>query len=176
MDDIEILKSIIIPIISAIIGGMCTFLGVFITILHEKRKEEEERLLANKPLFYRLDSRQEYDYKKAVDFYLGVRNLGDEAGQIFGVIKNTDNAVLIIEGVSVNGKLYKSLFGDVVDKNQIFNFHINVSEKINKEDEIIFIVKDIMENKYEYRVETKNKDEKYSEIIGFKEIKKRKTR
>ena len=29
-----------------------------------------------------------------------------------------------------------------------------------------------MENKYEYRVETRYKDEKYSEIIGFKEIKK----
>ena len=29
-----------------------------------------------------------------------------------------------------------------------------------------------MENKYEYRVETRYKDEKYSEIIGLKEIKK----
>ena len=29
-----------------------------------------------------------------------------------------------------------------------------------------------MENKYEYRVETGYKDEKYSEIIGLKEIKK----
>ena len=78
----------------------------------------------------------------------------------------------MIDGVSVNGKLYKSLYGDVVDKNQIFNLYINVSEKINKDDEIFFIVKDIMENKYKYRVETRYKDEKYSEIIGLKEIKK----
>lgn len=167
-----ILKEIVIPIISAIIGGLCTFLGVFMTIRHEKRKEKEERLLANKPLFYRLDLRQEYEYKSAVDFCLGVGNFDEKEGQIFGVIKNTDNAVLIIDGVSINGKLYKSLYGDVVDKNQIFNLYINVSEKINKEDEIIFVVKDIMENKYEYRVETRYKDEKYSEIIGFKEIKK----
>ena len=51
MDNVEILKNIIIPIVSAIIGGLCTFLGVLITILHEKKKEKEERLLANKPLF-----------------------------------------------------------------------------------------------------------------------------
>lgn len=172
MDNMEILKNIIIPIVSAIIGGLCTFLGVLITILHEKKKEKEERLLVNKPLFYRLDLRQEYEHKSAVDFCLGVGNFDDKKGQIFGVIKNTDNAVLIIDGVSVNGKLYKSLYGDVVDKNQIFNLYVNVSEKVNKEDEIVFFVKDIMENKYEYKVETRYKDEKYSEIIGFKEIKK----
>lgn len=43
MDNVEILKNIIIPIVSAIIGGLCTFLGVLITILHEKKKEKEER-------------------------------------------------------------------------------------------------------------------------------------
>ena len=79
---------------------------------------------------------------------------------------------MIIDNVSVNDKIYKSLYGDVVDKNQIFNLYINVSEKINKDDEIIFTVKDIMNNKYKYRIETKNEDEKYSEIIGFKEVKK----
>lgn len=172
MTYVEIIKDIIIPIISAIIGGIFTFLGVFITIHHEKKKEEEEKLLTNKPLFYRLDLRQDYESKSAVDFCLGVGNFDDKEGQIFGVIKNTDNAVLIIDSVSVNGKLYKSLYGDVVDKNQIFNLYINVSEKINKKDEIIFVVKDIMENKYEYIVETKQEDEKYSEIIGFREIKK----
>ena len=133
----EIIKDIIIPIVSAVIGGLCTFLGVFLTILHEKKKEKEERLLSNKPLFYRLDLRQEYEAKSAVDFCLGVGNFDDKEGQIFGVIKNTDNAVLIIDNVSVNDKIYKSLYGDVVDKNQIFNLYINVSEKINKDDEII---------------------------------------
>ncbi len=168
----EIIKDIIIPIVSATIGGLCTFLGVFLTIRHEKKREKEERLLSNKPLFYRLDLMQEYDDKSAVDFCLGVGNFDDKEGQIFGVIKNTDNAILIIDNVSVNGKIYKSMYGDVVDKNQIFNLYINVSEKLNKDDEILFTVKDIMDNKYKYEVETKNKDEKDSEIIGFKEVKK----
>ena len=172
MDNTEILKNIIIPIVSAIIGGLCTFIGVLITILHEKKKEKEEKLLINKPLFYRLDLRQGYEHKNVLEFCLGVENFDNKEGQIFGVIKNTDNAVLIIDGVSVNGKLYKSLYGDVVDKNQVFYLYVNVSEKINKDDEIVFFVKDIMENKYKYKVEIRYKDEKYSEIIGFKEIKK----
>ena len=172
MTYIEIIKDIIIPIISAIIGGLFTFLGVFITIKHEKNKERNERILSNKPLFCRLDYRQEYDTKETIDFCLGVGNFDDKAGQIFAIIKNTDNAVLIIGGVMVNGKIYKSLYGDVVDKNQIFNLYINVSKEINKDDEIIFIVKDIMENQYKYEIEIKYENEKYCEIIGFKEIKK----
>ena len=171
MEQFKILKDIIIPIVSAIIGGLFTFLGVFITIKHEKKKEKEEERLANKPLFYRLDLRQEYDYNKAVDFCLGVGNFDDKAGQIFEKKKNTDNAILIIEGVSVNNKLYKSLYGNVIDKNQIVNVYVNVSKKLDESDEIIFIIKDIMENEYKYKVEVQYKDSEYSEMIGFKEIK-----
>ena len=49
---------------------------------------------------------------------------------------------------------------------------IRSANDLNKDDEIIFTVKDIMNNKYKYRIETKNEAEKYSEIIGFKEVKK----
>ena len=164
MNECETLKDVIIPILASIIGGLFTFIGVYMTIQHEKKKEQEERKLQNKPLFYRLDPRQEYEYKEAVDFYLGVGNFDNKAGQIYGVIKNTDNAILVIEWVSVNGKIYKSLFGNVVDKNQIFNLFVNV--------EVIFKIKDIMNNQYDYKVDIKYKDEKYCEIIGFAEIEK----
>lgn len=172
MNKYEISKDIIIPILASIIGGIFTFIGVYITIKHEKNKEKEEQILFNKPLFCRLDYRQEYDAKKAVDFVLGVGNFDEKAGQIFGVIKNTDNAILIIDGVTVNGKKYKSLYGDVVDKNQIFNLYVNVSEKLKEDDEVIFIVKDIMENAYKYKVNIEYKDEENCEMIEFKEIKK----
>ena len=171
MEQFKLLKDIIIPIVSAIIGGLFTFLGVCITIKHEKKKEKEAERLSNKPLFYRLDVRQKYDYNKAVDFCLGVSNFDDKAGQIFGVIKNTDNAILIIKGVSVNNKLYKSLYGNIIDKNQIANVYVNVSKKLDESDEIIFIIKDVMENEYKYKVEVQYKDCKYGEMIGFKEIK-----
>ena len=171
MDGLEFIKSVIIPILASLICGAFTCIGVMITIIYENRKRKEERRLQNKPLFYRLDYRQgSYDYKETIDYYLGVDNSDKKEGQIDGTIKNTDNAILIIEGVSVNGKIYKSLFGNVVDKNQVFYLCVNVSEKLNKDDEIIFIVKDILENEYRYTISTNYKDGN-CEIIGFKEIK-----
>lgn len=169
MNIYEILKDIIIPIISATISGLCTFWGVFITIQHEKRKEKEERVLANKPLFYRLDPMQEYPYKEAVDFIVQEIEAQEKEWKIWGILKNTDNAILIIDSVVINKKIYKPLYGDVVDKNQIFNFYLFTSEKIKCNDNIVLIIKDTMKNKYRYKLEIKN-DEKSSEIIGFKEI------
>lgn len=57
MNECETLKDVIIPILASIIGGLFTFIGVYMTIQHEKKKEQEERKLQNKPLFYRLDPR-----------------------------------------------------------------------------------------------------------------------
>lgn len=59
-----------------------------------------------------------------------------------------------------------------MDKNQVFNLYVNVLEKLNEDDEVVFIIKDIMENEYKYKLEIKYNDEKFAEIIGFKEIKK----
>ena len=41
MEQFKILKDITIPIVSAIIGGLFTFLGVFITIKHEEKKRKK---------------------------------------------------------------------------------------------------------------------------------------
>lgn len=49
---------------------------------------------------------------------------------------------------------------------------MNVSNSLNDNDEVIFKIKDIMNNQYDYKVDIKYKDEKYCEIIGFAEIEK----
>lgn len=168
MEECNIVKDILIPIAASVIGGAFSFLGVYMTIKHEKNKDNEQKILANKPLFYRIDPMQEYPYKESVDFILKTNNENKE-GKIYGIFKNTDNAILIIDGVIVNGKTYKSLYGDVIDKNQIFNLYVYIDEKLGQKNEIIFVVKDILGNKYKYSLEIKN-DKKSSEIIGFKEI------
>ena len=169
MDECEILKDIIIPIIASVIGGLFTVWGVYLTIKYEKRKDKEEKVLSHKPIIYRLDPMQQYEYKDVVDFSLKDYNYEGKE-KIWGIIKNTDNAIFLIEGVSVNGKLYKSVYGNVVDKNQIFNLYVYATEVVNESDEVIFIVKDIMNNIYKYKLEIKCGN-KGSEVIGFKEIK-----
>ena len=168
MDKYEIIKNIIIPILASIIGGCFTVGGVYLTIKYEKQKEKAEKLLSYKPLIYRLDPMQKYEYKNAVDFKLSDSDI-EESWELWGIIKNTDNAILIIDGVVVNGKKYKPKFGNVVDKNQIFNLYVYVSEVINESDEVILIVKDIMDNIYKYKLDIKSDDEN-SEIIGLDEI------
>ena len=39
----EIIKDIIIPIVCSIIGGLCTFGGVYLTIKHENKKSKEDK-------------------------------------------------------------------------------------------------------------------------------------
>lgn len=168
MNICELLKDIMVPIIASIIGGCFTVGGVYLSIKYEKQKEKEEKILSHKPLIYRLDPMQQYEYKAAVDFRLGGFE-AEENWELWGIIKNTDNAILIIDGVAINGKIYKPKFGNVVDKNQIFNLYVYVNEKINESDEVIFILKDIMDTTYKYKLDIKNDDE-YSEIVGFKEI------
>ena len=46
---IDILQYIIMPIVSAIIGGLLTFLGVRYTIRHEQIKNDKNEKLLNKP-------------------------------------------------------------------------------------------------------------------------------
>ena len=64
----EIYKDIIGPILCSIIGGICTVIGVYLTIRYEKNKEKNELKERNKPLFYRIDSRQEFDSRSATEY------------------------------------------------------------------------------------------------------------
>ena len=45
----QVWGDIIIPLLSALIGGALTFLGVFYTIKHQERKEKENECLKYKP-------------------------------------------------------------------------------------------------------------------------------
>lgn len=46
-----------------------------------------------------------------------------------------------------------------MDKNQIFNLFVNVLKSLNDNDEVIFKIKDIMNNQYDYKVDIKYKEE-----------------
>lgn len=147
----EIYKDIIGPILCSVIGGICTVIGVYLTIKYEKNKEKLEVKEKNKPLFYRLDSMQDYDYKSAADYILGTSN--NCRFKIQGIFKNTEKALMIIDYVLVNGKKYYPINGDVVDKNKIFYLDVFLEEKLDIFDELILFIKDIYNNQYKYKLE-----------------------
>ena len=59
----EIFVDIVNPIICSFIGGLLTVVGVWLTIKYEKKKDLETQIFNNKPVIYRLDPMQNYDYK-----------------------------------------------------------------------------------------------------------------
>ncbi len=139
MNSNEIVTSIVIPIISTLIGGLITLIGVIITIrsenkkskkeleIHEKERKEEIRLM-NEPLFYILDPMQDYDYKKAVEFVFLSNEEDTYSSQI--IFKNTDKIQIILDYISINGKKYYPSNGTVVDKNVIFYISVFSSSKL----------------------------------------------
>ena len=172
MNKYVIIKDIIIPTICAIIGGAFTFIGVKLTIKHEKEKEEEEKILTNKPLFWRINSMQEYDYKSSTVYALEAKDEKDialnDSDSIGGIFKNTDNAIFVIKYVLINNKKYFPINRDVVDKNQIFNLYIKMKEKYKENSNITLVVTDILNNEYEYKLELNEK----KEVESIREIKK----
>lgn len=147
----EIYKDIIGPILCSVIGGMSTVIGVYLTIRYEKNKEKKELKERIKPLFYRLDSRQDYDYKSAIEYVLGTPK--KYRFKMQGIFKNTEKALMIIDYLLVNDKKYYPINGDVVDKNMIFYLDAFFEEDLDTINELILFIKDIYDNKYKYKLE-----------------------
>lgn len=169
MDCNQIIIDIIIPIISSLIGGGLTLIGVLITIKFENKKRKEEIRIANKPLFYLINPMQKYDYKNASDFEFTSKD-EEVNGFVEIIFRNTDNAILVFDNISVNGKKYYSQNGNIVDKNTTFNIYLYPSKDTKIADaEIVFSINDSLNNNYKYKLGYKSKESKYIDI--FEEIK-----
>lgn len=151
MNFYKIYIDVIGPIVCSIIGGICTVLGVYLTIKYEKNKEKSEFINNNKPLFYRLDPMQEYDYKSAITYIIGSKN--DYIFKIQGIFKNTEKALIVVKYILLNNKKYYSLNGNVIDKDKIFYLDIFIDEKLKTDDELILVITDIYNNEYRYKLE-----------------------
>lgn len=166
----EIYKDIIGPILCSIIGGTFTVWGVYLTIKYEKRKDNEKTKLSNKPLFYRIDPMQDYDYQNSIDYYM-CEDERQTDYKIYGIFKNTENALMILDYIIVNNKKYFPRYGNVVDKNRIFNLSVYIDENLKSEDEVILVVKDVLDNQYKYKIEYETDYNRNSSMIkGFREI------
>lgn len=168
----EIWLEIVIPLVSSLISGILTVIGVGLTIKHENKKDKRILKLSNKPIFYRIDPMQEYDYKSAVDYQFNF-NCSNRIKEIYGIFKNTDNALLLLNYISVNGKKYFPNFGDVIDKNVIFNICVNCEENINSETEVIMCIRDVLNNEYRYNLICEISDKEIINIKEFEEINKK---
>ena len=153
-------KNIFIPLISSIIGGLLTLIGVNKTIKYETRKDEEREKLNAKPIFYVLDKGMRSNGEPYVSFrFLKNNNENTNYRLIDGFIKNTDKSIFTIEYVLINNTKYNPVYGEVVDKNTKVRLMVDDYENIKNKD-CILVIRDTLNNKYQYKLKLGTKDEK----------------
>lgn len=172
----DIWVDIIIPLLSAVLGGAITMWGVVHTIKHEQKKAEEQAIQDVKPWVFSLDPLEDYDYKKASVITLSASEQLSGNTNIQFIIKNTDNGVGIIEKYETENNTYYPRVGRILDKNSVNYINIILSPKETLEDMFLY-VNDIYGNSYKYKVilvENPNNGHRIKEV-GFIPSKKKST-
>lgn len=159
----EDLKNVVIPIVSAVYGGIITLVGVAWTIrkADNDRKSDERKSIC--PIIYPYNRNNIVDYKQLGDMMFEDEDTDNY--HYLGVIKNTDNGIFIIRELIVDDNIFKVKYGDVLDKNK-FSQIILKTDKGLSYNNVILSGTDIKGNVIQYRLTL---DLKESEILKIEE-------
>lgn len=154
----QVWVDIIIPLISAFIGGFITMLGVIITIRSEKKKEAKNAIKAIKPWIFSLDYCNDNDIENANMICLSDGNPINHSVDAHILIKNTDNGIGIIEKMQTEKNTYYPTIGKLLEKDRVTKLNICFGSGENLRNMLLTIT-DIYGNKYLYEVfmETKHR-------------------
>ena len=160
------LQNVVIPIVSAVYGGLITLVGVAWTIrkADNDRKIEESRAIH--PYLYPFNSNNEFEGRELLTVQFLNDNNGDS--KYIGMIKNTDNGVLIIKELIVDGKSFKVKFGDVFDKGRFAQLIVYPTEKLLY-NEVILVGTDIKGNTVKYLLVLKEEKKEIERIVEVEE-------
>ena len=182
------LQDVLIPIISAVYGGLLTLVGVAWTIRksdNDRRLEEEKKA---KPLVFicnpQMTSINKEELMKGI--LLSKRNIGSlknaEANKVAFtlpqiVISNSDYSHVVIRGFRINDEYHLYDHGQVLPKNKIFylknDFRFDYSNEIEY---VAILLQDMLENLYELELNFSiNKEDKNKTIIINSGIETRRT-
>ena len=150
MDCYNIFVDIVIPLVSAFIGGFVTLAGVWLTIRRDKKREKENDKKCVKPWIYSIDDVENFDCKKANDIIMAVSPDKKLEGGLTFVIKNTDNGVGIIDRFVTENKTYIPIVGRILDKNSITYLHVYFENGETIKDMYLY-VNDVLGNQYKYK-------------------------
>ena len=165
MNVLDILQYIIMPIISAIIGGLLTFLGVFYTIKFEQSKSNKNERMLNKPyLKISFQKGQETIRSAHMENTFNQNNIDNNITHCFYTylidkisIINSSNADCILKEFVVDDVKF-SLNNVLILKNEIFNLDItrnNYVNSLNLVKNMYISVLDILGNTYYYKCDFK---------------------
>lgn len=144
----EWITYILIPLISALIGGGLTLAGVIVTIKWEAKHKKKEEIEKVKPIV--INATSPMIPKDSKIFCYTFESQGDlQKHEVFAVFKNTDNGILFFDLIKTANKEYYPIDGATVDKNTFFYISLKsiVGDTMEKCD---IYCHDIYGNKYVY--------------------------
>ena len=169
----ESLQSIMIPVISAVYGGLLTLIGVAWTIKNQDKQRKNDEKLKFKPIFVIESYSNDLNIWKNSNYRLAKfinnnKKNNENSNEYFClddlILSNSDNANLFIKNIYVNeNKLEKNFDKFLVYKNEIINILIKGNFHYDKIDMVIEI-SDMLENVYYYKVKFGD-NVKYSERV-----------
>lgn len=165
MNVLDVLQYIIMPIVSAIIGGLLTFFGVFYTIKFEQNKSKKNEKMLNKPyLKISFQKGQETIHSTHIENTFNQNNIDNNTTYCFYTylidkisIINSSNADCILKEFVVDDVKF-SLNNVLILKNEIFNLDItrnNYVNSLNLVKNMYISVLDILGNTYYYKCDFK---------------------
>lgn len=113
------LQTIVTAIVSALYGGLLTLIGVAWTIRHTNEEKKENELKAIRPFVYPFNVFNDFDGKQLVTLQFVDESSEKAESKYIGMIKNTDNGILILKELVVDGERFFIKHGDVLDKNGV---------------------------------------------------------
>jgi len=143
----EWITYILIPLVSALIGGGLTMLGVIVTIKWEAKQKKQENIEKALPIIINVSD--ELIPKDEEVFRILFESDGDDKHTICGMFKNTDNGILFLDSIKTETKEYLPVNASTVEKNTYFSIIIrNIAGENLKNCNIH--CHDIYGNKYTY--------------------------
>lgn len=155
----DVFIDVFVPLLSALVGGLITMLGVVYTIKHEQKKSAEQARESVKPWIFSVDTTETGDGKNVNTYSMQAEEVLSYNRGIDLLIKNTDNGIAILERFQTKNNTYLPVYGRILDKNSITHLEICIAPNETMEEMYLYI-KDIYGNEYRYRIDADQSPQK----------------
>ena len=145
------LQNVVIPIVSAVYGGLITLVGVAWTIRKADKDRKIDEMKAIHPIIYPFGKYNDINTKNLITIQFKSKEEQQPTCIYLGTIKNTDNAILLIKEIVVDGERFSISYGDVLDKGKFADLEILTNKKL-RFDDVILIGTDVKDNIIKYRL------------------------
>ena len=140
-------------LLSALVGGLLTLVGVTVTLLFDQRKQKKNREEAARPFFAIMDYFDErtHDSNKPTMCFSLDQNYDSKTASFWTIMINSDKVPFLIEKFTINGKNYYPDCKEMILKEMCVYIKVFYTDNIGDSDIIMHVI-DINHRKRKYKM------------------------